>query len=169
MKNKNSIWVGAIVISFICIAYGLIVHLSHLDDNIFLGPLCLLIITIAFIIVCVQFSKSQNGNITFGNVFAHGFKTSIVVALIMVVWMILKIKVIFPNWENEALQKSSLAMVKRGLSQEQIDNRIGFSRRYYMTFLIGSIILGYVIWGAISSLLGAAIAKKNPQIKSVNQ
>jgi hypothetical protein len=163
MKNKSSIWVGAIIVALISIVYGLILHLSHLDDNKFLGYLGMLIFIVAIIIVCIQFSKSQNGNVTFGNLFAFGFKTSAAVALLIIVWTVLMMKVIFPTYEDEAIQKATQAMVQKGLSQDQIDKGLEITRKFFMTFAIGGAILVYAIMGVVASVLGAAIAKKNPQ------
>jgi len=163
MEKKNSIWIGAIVIALISIVYTLIMHLSNLDDNKVLSVLGSLIFVVAIIIVCIQYSKSQNGNVTFGNLFSYGFKTSAAIALIMIVWTVLMFEVIFPNLEDEALQKSTQTMIQKGIPQDQIDKGIEMSRKFFMTFLIGGSILTYAILGAISSLLGAAIAKKNPQ------
>ena len=40
---------------------------------------------------------------------------------------------------------------------------MALGKKFFLTFVIGGVILMYAILGAIASLLGAAIAKKNPK------
>jgi hypothetical protein len=49
------------------------------------------------------------------------------------------------------------------LSEAQIDQAIGMTQKFFIPFAIGGVVIGYLILGAIGSLIGAAIAKKNPQ------
>jgi hypothetical protein len=43
-----------------------------------------------------------------------------------------------------------------------MDKAIEISRKFFTTFLIAGTLVGYLIFGAIASLIGAAITKKNP-------
>ncbi|ANI88606.1 hypothetical protein A9P82_04475 [Arachidicoccus ginsenosidimutans] len=162
-KKVPSFWINAIVISLISIVYGLVLHFTNLETNKALGGIGLLIFIVAIVIVCIQYSKSLNGNVTFGNLFAYGFKTSAAIALIMIVWTVLMFKVIFPNLEDEQLQKQTQAMIQKGMQQDQIDKGMEVAHKYFMVFAIGGSILFYAFFGAVSSVIGAAIAKKNPK------
>jgi hypothetical protein len=50
----------------------------------------------------------------------------------------------------------------KNLTEEQINSALDMTKKFMMPFMIGGIILGYGIFGAISSAIGAGIAKKNP-------
>ena len=162
-KKKSAIWTPAIIIGLISIVYGLVLYFMHQMDNKSLGWIGYLIFIIAVCIACNQYAKSLNGNVTFGNVFGYGFKVSAAVALIMIVWSILMFKVIFPDLQSELMQKQTAEMIKKGMSQDQIDKAMQVINKFFMIFMIGGAILMYAFLGAIASLIGAAVAKKNPQ------
>ncbi|HEY0299337.1 MAG TPA: DUF4199 domain-containing protein [Arachidicoccus sp.] len=162
-KKVPSFWVSAIIVALISIVYGMIIYFANLTDNKVLANIGYLIFIVAISVVCIQYSKSQNGNVTFGNVFGYGFKTSAAVALLMILWTFLMFKVIFPNMEGELMQKQTAAMIKQGIPQDQIDKGMAIGKKYFMVFAVGGALVGYAILGVISSLIGAAIAKKNPQ------
>ena len=50
----------------------------------------------------------------------------------------------------------------KNLNESQIKSALDMTRKFMIPFMIGGIILGYGIFGAISSAIGAGIAKKNP-------
>jgi len=162
-KKKSAIWTPAIIIALISIVYGLVLYFAHQMDNKSLGWIGYLIFIVAICIACNQYSRSFNGNVTFGNVFGYGFKVSAAVALIMIVWTVLMFKVIFPDLQDELMQKQAAEMVKKGMSQDQIDKGMQMVNKFFMVFMIGGAIVMYAFLGAIASLIGAAIAKKNPQ------
>jgi hypothetical protein len=43
-----------------------------------------------------------------------------------------------------------------------MDTAIEISRKFFMAFLIAGTLVGYLAFGAIASLIGAAVTKKNP-------
>jgi hypothetical protein len=51
---------------------------------------------------------------------------------------------------------------KGNLSDEQIDQAIEMTKKFFVPFAIGGILLITLIFGAIASLAGAAMAKKKP-------
>ncbi len=122
------------------------------------GVLC-----IAVIWACIHYSNQMNNQVTFGNVFGYGFKLSIVVALIMIVYVLLVMTVVFHDRKERALEIARERMEERGnLSDAQIEQGIEFTKKFFFPFVIGAILLGTVIFGTIASLIGAAVAKKKP-------
>ena len=119
---------------------------------------------IAVIWACIHYANQMNNQVTFGNIFGYGFKMSIVVALIMIIYVLLvMISVVFPDRKEKALEMARQRMEERGnLSDAQIDQGIEFTKKFFLPFVIGAILLGTVIFGAIASLIGAAVAKKKP-------
>jgi hypothetical protein len=51
---------------------------------------------------------------------------------------------------------------KGNMSSEQIDQAISITRKFFMVFIIGGAIVFYLILGAIASLIGAGVTKKEP-------
>jgi hypothetical protein len=61
-------------------------------------------------------------------------------------------------------------MEKSGnMSDEQIEQGIGLTRKFFYVFTIGVLIFAYMIVGTIASLIGAAVTKKQPRPPFENQ
>ena len=111
---------------------------------------------------------------TFGNYFAHGFKTAAVITAIMILFFLVLIFA-FPEFKTDAMEASRKAMAKsEGITQEQINQAMEISAKFFTVFLIGGTMLGYLFFGAIAALIGAGITKKDPtriaaDISQINQ
>jgi hypothetical protein len=55
------------------------------------------------------------------------------------------------------------------VTDEQIEMALSFMNKFYMVVLIGGTIFSTLISGAIGSLIGAAVTKKNPTSPFQNQ
>ena len=95
-KKPLSPPVYGLVISIVLIIFGLIIQFTNQFQNKTLGYVSYAVLLIGIIIACVNYAKQMNGNVTYGNVFAHGFKTTAVVIVIMAIYTALALKVIFP-------------------------------------------------------------------------
>ncbi len=163
-QKKTSHIVKGVVIGLILIIYSTALYLSGQMMNKGLGYLSYVILIVGLIISGNIFSKENDGNVTFGNIFAHCFKANAIVTLLVILWSFLSLKVIFPNMQDQMMDYTRKELEKAGtLSDEQISQSLAFMQKGFMVFMIGGAILGYAILGAIGSLLAAAIAKKNPQ------
>jgi hypothetical protein len=112
---------------------------------------------------CFSYSKDMNGNVTFGNLFAHGFKTTAVFTIIMIIYTVLSLTVIFPEMKEKMLELAmKQAEAKGTMTEAQLEQARSMTEKFLMPFAIGGILVMYLAIGAIGSLLGATIAKKNP-------
>jgi hypothetical protein len=112
---------------------------------------------------CMTYAKDKNHNVTFGNVFAHGFQTTAVATSFMVIYTILAVTVLFPEMREKAMEVASKQMEERGqLSEIQIEQALAFTDKFFMPLAIGGALIGNLILGALGSLIGAGVAKKNP-------
>jgi hypothetical protein len=57
-------------------------------------------------------------------------------------------------------------MAKKGMTQEQINMGISMYKKFFTVSAIGGTLVIDLIIGVIASLIGAAIAKKNPRPQS---
>jgi hypothetical protein len=113
---------------------------------------------------CFSYAKEMNGDVTFGSVFGHGFKTTAVFTSIVLVYTIIAVTVLFPEMKDKVMEAARLQMEKDNkLSETQIDQAISMTSKFFVPFAIGGVLIGYLILGAIGSLIGAAVAKKNPK------
>jgi hypothetical protein len=153
-----------LIISLILIVFGLALYFTNQYMNKGLSYLQYLILIIGIIWSCNVYAKQMNGNVTFGNVFAHGFKTTAFVAALMAVYTFVAVKFIFPEMIDKIMDAARQEMQKDGnLSDEQINQGVEMGKKFFLPFAIGGIIFFFALVGAISSLIGAAIAKKNPK------
>jgi uncharacterized membrane protein YciS (DUF1049 family) len=120
------------------------------------------ILFIAIVIACIHYANQKDGYVTFGNVFSHGFKISAFVAIILVVYSVLSTTLLFPELKDKAIEMQRQRMEERGTSDDQIEQAMTFTKKYFMAFMIFGVMIGTIIFGVIASLIGAAIAKKKP-------
>jgi hypothetical protein len=163
-------WMKGLIISLILIIYGLVMYYTGLWLDKSLGMIQYVLIIGSIIVADITFAKQKNGNVTFGNVFAHGFKTTAASIVIMAVYSFIAIKFIFPEMIDAIIAQSRADMEKKGnLTEEQISQGVGMVQKFFVPFMIGGLILIYGICGAIGSLIGAAVAKKNPNYNPLEQ
>ena len=151
-----------IIIGLILIVIAIAIYFANIDLN---GP-AKWISNVVFIFGIIwsvyNYGKQINYNSTFGNYFAHGFKVTAVVTAIMILYLVIFIT-IFPEFKEKAMEQAKAAMEKGGkMTSEQIQQGLTLTKKFFMVFAIGGTLIGYLIFGALASLVGAAITKKEP-------
>ncbi len=151
-----------LVIGLIMIVIAIAIYFLNIDVN---GPSKWIsnIVFIGGIIWSVyNYGKQIDYNATFGNYFAHGFKVSAVVTCLMIVYLVIFV-MLFPEFKDKAMEQARAKMQEGGkMSSEQIDQALTMTKKFFMAFAIGGTLLGLLIFGALSALVGAAITKKQP-------
>jgi hypothetical protein len=152
-----------LIISLIIIAFGTVLQIMGQGTNRALSSIQYVFLVGGLIWACISYAKDMQGNVTFGNVFAHGFKTAALVTALVAVVTIIMIKFIFPESVDAIIDMSRLEMEKQGkLSAQQIDDALAITKKFLIPFMMGGIVVVFLIVGLIASLIGAAVAKKNP-------
>ena len=152
-----------LIIALIGIVIGVAGYLGGLEQQSWFRWLSTIITCAGIIWGCVYYANQLDGRVTFGNIFAHGFKISVVITLITIVYLVLAMTVLFPEMKDKALETARQEMEKGGkMSEEQIEQGIEMTKKFFMPFVLGAVLFGTLIAGAIASLIGAAIAKKKP-------
>lgn len=162
-KKITSPVVKGLIISLILVVFGLIIYFTNQMQNKALGFVQYCVLIAGIIWGCIQYSKELHGDVTFGNVFAHGFKITAFVIVVMVIYFVLASKLLFPDMIDKAIEEVRTSMEQKNTPDTQIETVVNMTRKYFIPFGIGGIIIGFGIIGAIASLVGAAVAKKNPQ------
>lgn len=171
MENKVlTPQVKGLVISLILIVYGIVIYFIDGMKHPELSYVQYVIFLAGIIWACVSYSKQLNGNVTFGNLFAHGFKTTAVVTIITLIYSILAFKVLFPEMIDKSIEMTRQKMMEDGnASESQIDQTVSMMQEHFTLFAVVGLVIGSLIIGAVSSLIGAAVAKKKPQDPFGNQ
>ena len=156
-------WTIALVTSLVCIVINMIIFVSNQLMNKSLSYITLIIVVGAIIGGCIYYAKQMNGQVTYGNVFAHGFKITAGIAAIMSIYTIISVKFIYPEIIELTIDAARAEMEKKGnVPTDQMDMALGFTRKFFLPFAIAGSLFGTAIIGALASLVGAGLAKKNP-------
>lgn len=151
-----------VVIGLIMIVVALAIAFSGMEMN---GPLQYIIyaVYIAGLIYSIHlYGKEIDHNSTFGNYFAHGFKIAALVTIIMIAYVIIFMYA-FPEFKEKAMDTARKQMAaNKNMTSDQVDKAMDITRRFFTVFLIGGALVGYLFIGAIASLIGAGVTKKNP-------
>ena len=89
---KHGLWIALIVI---CIS--VIVNIFGLYKIDAVSYSMYVVIIVLLIIFCFQYKNLNRSTAGFANIFAHGFKTACVTALIIIIWNLLSAKIIFKD------------------------------------------------------------------------
>ena len=168
-KKITSPAVKGLIIALALIAFSLIIQVLNLTKNRGFSSIQFIIYIGGLIWSAISFSKQMNANIGFGSLFSHAFKAAAAVTAIMVVYTIISIKLISPETIDVALQEARTAMEGKNMSDDQIDQALGFTRKFFVPLTAGGVLLSFMIMGVIGALIGAAVSKKNPQGPFVQQ
>jgi hypothetical protein len=126
------------------------------------------VLLIAIIFACVHFANQKQGDVTFGNVFLHGFKVTLVVTVFLLIYTLVAMNVLFPDMKERIFEMQQEQMEKKNVPEEQMETAMNMMKKYFTLFLILGVIFGNLIFGCIASLIGAAVSKKK-KINPVDQ
>ena len=116
---------------------------------------------VGVILNAMAYSKANDGAVTFGNVFGSGFKASMIVTIVMIAWGFISM-FIFPDMKEKALEAAREQMAKNPkVTDEQIEMTLNMTKKYFSVFMIAGMLFSNLFFGAIFSLVGAGVAKKN--------
>ncbi len=122
------------ILSLIIIVISLIGGFAHIQFETWFKWLPAIIEIIVIIIFCIQYGKQQTEGVTFGKVFGYGFKVSLVVSVMMVVYTLLSFYVIFPEFTDLSLQQARAAMEAKGTyTEDQIDQGMAMTKEIFTT------------------------------------
>jgi len=159
-STTKGLIIGLVLVTLSLVTYFLISDISKQQSY---GWISYILIIGGAMWACFSYAKDMNGDVTFGNVFSHGFKTTAVFTIIVLLYTLLATTVLFPEMKDKILEAARTQMEKDGkLSETQIEQAITMTSKFFLPFAIGGVIIGYLLLCCIGSPIGAAIAKKNP-------
>jgi hypothetical protein len=170
MENQvTSHIVKGVILSAISIVFAIVVYVFNLYEMSLLSYVNYAVFLGGLIYGGIQYANQNNNNVTFGNVFAHGFKTTAVVIVITSIYTILSFKVLFPDMLDKVLEISRKKMAENPkMTDEMIEQAMAMTKKFFIPFALGGTIIGTGILGAIGAAIGAGVAKKNPNPFSDN-
>ena len=159
-KKPISHFVAGLIIAAILVIYSIILNFLDLSQNKGLGWLSYIILVGGLAFFVNLYGKAKDHQVTFGNLFSYGFKATAITTLIMVVFIVIFFMV-FPEFKEKIMDAAREGMEKNDkMTDDQIDQGMQMFERNFILFSTGGVLFMYLILGAIGSLIGAAITKK---------
>lgn len=128
------------------------------------------LVTIGLIVFFVlQYGKANNNNVTFGMLFGYGFRTTIIYTLLVTTFMFVFLY-LFPDYKTQYMESFANQMdMNKDVNEEQRDMTLQMVEKFFTLSMVGGGLFLNLITGTIASLIGAAVAKKNPVTPFDNQ
>jgi hypothetical protein len=160
-KKPVSAITAGLIIAGISIVYSLISNAiagSGGGMDIFQN----LVIIAALVLFINMYAKANNNNLTFGDLFSYGFKSTAIYTLIFLVFISILL-ISTPELKQKTLEEARKAMERQKLPDSAIEKGLELTGKYFWILTVGATMFYLVLVGAIGSAIGAAIAKKRPQ------
>jgi|SRR6185437_8607039 len=151
-----------ILISLILIILSLAIYFLNIDINSPAKYIAYIILIAGIIWSVSSFGKQNNYNSTFGNYFSHGFKITAIVTLLMILFTVIFV-LLFPDIKANGMVAARKKMEADGrLTTDQINQYLILTGKLFMVYIIAFILISYLFVGAVASLIGAGVTKKEP-------
>lgn len=164
MENKSlSSRNAALVLFLLMVVFSLIINLGGFLANSKLNWISYIIIVGGIMIFVMKYGKDLNNNVTFGKLFAYGFKTTAILTVFFIIFSLL-FYLLFPEYKAQLLDISKQNALKNATpdTKEQAEKGIEIFERFFWVAMIAGILISFAILGALGSLMGAAFTKKQP-------
>jgi amino acid transporter len=161
-KKPISHFVAGIIIAAVIIIYSLLLNFLGKGQDKTLGWIAYLLFIAGLILFINLYGNAKNNNVTFGNLFSYGFKTTAFSTLLIILCLVIII-LVMPDFKQKILDGMRKGMEDQGkLSDEKIDEFVGTFSKNFMLIVVGGAIFMYLLVGALGSVIGAAVTKKKP-------
>jgi surface polysaccharide O-acyltransferase-like enzyme len=164
MEQQKSIshFLAGVIMGAIMIIYSLMLNFLGKGQDRTLGWIAYLLFVAGIIIFVNLYGNAKKNEVTFGNLFSYGFKTTALATLLILVCLVVIIFAM-PDFKQKILDGMRKGLEDRGtMTDEQIDNSVEVFSKNFTLFIVGGATFMYLLFGVIGSLIGAAITKKKP-------
>jgi MFS family permease len=114
---------------------------------------------IGLVLNAMNYAKANDNYVTYGNVWGSGIKASMIITLVVLAWGIIS-TFVFPEMREKGMEMARERMAQKDMSDEQIDQALQMTQKYFLPFMIAGVVFGTMIAGAILSAIAAAFPKK---------
>lgn len=160
MEKKKTHMKYGLVTGLVMIVLGVIFYLTGLVFKDGMQYVTYIPFLIGLILNAQAFTKANDGFVTYGNVFSSCFKASAIITLLLLAWGLLSM-IIFPHMKDQMLDMARQKMTSNPkMTDEQIDMAMNMTKKYWNVFMVAGVVFGTLFWGALLSLIAAAIPKK---------
>ncbi|GAB2981149.1 hypothetical protein GCM10027049_16220 [Mucilaginibacter puniceus] len=116
---------------------------------------------IAFLILAQkEFRDELGGYITFGEAYSTGFRYALFTGLITALFTYVYLKWLSPEMMDKVVEAARTSLEEKDTPSDQAEKALEMTKQWGPLFGAFGVAIGYAIFGAIVSLVGAAILKK---------
>jgi len=153
-------WAFIFIITTIVFTYG--TQYLGVDPNSPIKYIGFLPFILFLFLAQVEFKNSLGGFLTFGQGFSAGFRYALFAGILSAIFIYLYLAVLSPDVFEKSLQTQRDQMIAKGMSEDQVNKCIEIGKKIgpAMGAFVSAIF--YAAIGAVISLIGAAIFKKEP-------
>ena len=160
MKNFSATYKGLITGSLmILVSIGIFFYRGNFENRLQYITYCVYIGGIVWTLIA--FKQSSEENKTFKNYFSQGFKCFIVVTFMMVAftWIFLQVNT---ELKEEMARHYREDLLRSGnKTPQEIDTMVTNAKQYFVTMLTSMAIFGYLLIGALVTVIAAAFLSQN--------
>jgi hypothetical protein len=144
------------------IIYGLLMYVLDLQQNRTLSYLSFVILLAGIFLAQLNYRKKYMGGfLPYSQAFLVGLLTALFASILVGIYTFIFFKYIDPNAMAEAKQLAEEGMIKRGMTDQQVDQAMTMMERFqtagwYTTWAV----IANIFIGAILSLITAIFVKK---------
>ncbi|MCS6916836.1 MAG: DUF4199 domain-containing protein [Chitinophagales bacterium] len=154
----------ALIIGLIAFIWGLIAYMTgwYLQNWVNYVSYAILI---AGVILVIRNRRNQqlNGYITMNQALSTGCLFSVLYGILGVAGFLLTVKFIAPDMTEQILQATEEQMIRRGLSDSEVETAMEWTRKFMQPLWLSVTIIGFtLLFGGIVSFLAALFLKRNP-------
>jgi Protein of unknown function (DUF4199) len=161
-KKPISHLVAGLVIGCVMVLLRLFFYLTKATETGSMAWIPIFIVIGGLIVFINLYGNALNNQVTFGNLFGYGFKTTATLTLVVIASTVIFL-LLLPGEKEKGFELARQKMTEKGdLTDDEIEKRLEMARKMFWVLTIGSILLIYAIVGAIGSAIGAALTKKKP-------
>lgn len=125
---------------------------------------------IAFLLLAQKEYKDKLGGfLTFGQGFMTGFIYSVFGGILLAIFIYIYLAILSPQVLDQSLASQHDKFVENGMSEDQIKTATEMGKKYGAIFGAVAVLFIMPIIGAIISLIGAAIFKKEPSVLDIEK
>lgn len=149
----------AILISLIQYALG-----EHLSPKPVYGIVSFVLMILAIVFGVKNLKKANHGYISFGEAIKVGVGIAVVSAIISIVYNLIFINFVEPDFIDQMLQKQEQDMFNKGMNEKQIEAAMGMANKMKGPFISSAVgIVASAFFGFVISAITGAIVKKSKE------
>ena len=168
-KKVTTPILAGVIISLVIIVLSVITYFTGMYLQDWAKYIGFAILIVGIIWAVINNAKEKSNDVTYGQLFAFGFKVASVVTCLVLLYVLLS-GVIFPDMKAKIMDYArQQALSKQGADPDQVEKGMEMFENHYTLFIVIGVVFWYLILGLITSLIAAAIPKKIPKSPFENQ